>query len=93
MTAKNDVTNTLERIYKKQDYSKNDESSYKNNERTIWENTCELLLYPLARFIEITKIRFDAHIYVEVKLPFLHCSVKFCITTVWIILFMIYSKM
>ena len=52
----------------------------------------DFLVYPIERIIEITKIRFDSHIYIEVKLPFFTCSIKLCITTMWIMLLLIFCR-
>ena len=63
-----------------------------NENKNKWTKLCDLLIYPISKIVEITKVRFDGHIYIELKLPFLSCSIKFCLTTLWIILFMIYNK-
>ena len=58
-----------------------------------WNKICDFLIYPLARIVEITKIRFGSHVYIEIKCSSFTCSVKLCITTMWIVLFIIYSKL
>ena len=69
------------------------EQPLRENRFPMCKNVCEILFYPIERFLQITKIRMDAHIYIEVKLPFFSMSIKLCITTIWIILYMIHCYM
>ena len=52
----------------------------------------DIVLYPFKQFLNATRIRMDAHVYIEFNLPFVNGSVKFCILTVWIILYMIHNR-
>ena len=83
LTSKDD---DQKQMYRCQNCKSNNESKNK------WTKLCDLLIYPISKVVEITKVRFDGHIYIELKLPFLSCSVKLCLTTLWIILLMIYDK-
>ena len=69
------------------------DQTVRENRFPMYKNVCEMLFYPIERFLQITKMRMDAHIYIEVKFPFFSMSIKFCITTIWIILYMIHSSM
>ena len=72
---------------------KNDwENDRKRTLRIQYLRVVDFLVYPIERIIEITKIRFDSHIYIEVKLPFFTCSIKLCITTMWIILLLLFCR-
>jgi hypothetical protein len=70
-------------------------SGYKNRyeeEGTTFKKLCDILLYPFQYILDVTRIRMDSHIYVELKVPFFHASIKLCIVTIWIILYMIHMR-
>ena len=90
MTLKTYLNQTTEQQTTKDNANCN--QSEKNVEST-WSKFTDLLTQPLSRVVEITKIRFDSHMYIEIKLSCFTCSIKLCITSLWIIFFIIYSKM
>ena len=61
--------------------------------KTMFKKVSDIILYPLRQIIEGTRIRMDAHLYIEIKLPFFYGSLKLCIITLWIILYMVYQKL
>ena len=73
--------------------NKNVNNEKEENEKvTVFTKLVDIVLYPFKQVLQATRIRMDAHLYIEVQLPFVHLSIKFCILTIWIILYMIHNK-
>ena len=65
MTLKTYLSQTTEQQTTK------DNGSYDKHEKTVegtWSKFCDSLTQPLSRVVEITKIRFDSHMYIEIKI-------------------------
>ena len=73
--------------------SRNEDVAVNATAENKWSKISDFFVHPVARIIEITKIRFDSHVYIEIKFSSCTFSIKLCITTLWIILFIIYSKL
>ena len=73
--------------------SRNEDVAVNATAENKWSKISDFFVHPVARIIEITKIRFDSHVYIEIKFSSFTFSIKLCITTLWIILFIIYSKL
>jgi hypothetical protein len=60
--------------------------------KNMWEKFIETLFYPIERILQSTKIRVDAHIWIEIETKYGKCTIKLCVITIWIILYIIYNK-
>ena len=70
----------------------NNEENIQDNSKNVFTKVCDIILYPFKQVLQATRIRMDAHIYIEFQAPCVHISVKFCIITMWIILYMIHNR-
>ena len=64
----------------------------KNTAQLFWEGLWDIILYPIHQIVQ-NRIRMDGHTYVEIRLPGISCNIKFCIATIWVILYIIYVKL
>ena len=74
-------------------YKNNKNQEQWENTPTFWEKLCDSMWYPTQKVIKDTKVRFDGHIYIEIKLPFFTGSIKLCLTSMWILFFILYMKL